>query len=183
MKLCVHDFTRGQAYGFFLILVVSTCLAAGCQPKPDFDAYREEILALHKASIDAHLNRDVDFFTRNVAEDYVIVSRADIFYPTKEETRAQFSNYLNRTTFSEYRDLRDPIIGFSEDGSVAWSIVQVKVAGMQRKSLYFLDYKEFGGFMIPQYIERLDGHRVKGYEISGVEINPQVDNRIFSMPN
>ena len=51
------------------------------------------------------------------------------------------------------------------------------------QSLYFLDYKEFGGFMIQQYIERLDGHRVKGYEISEVEINPQVDNRIFSMPN
>lgn len=51
------------------------------------------------------------------------------------------------------------------------------------QSLYFLDYKEFGGFMIPQYIERLDGHRVKGYEISEVEINPQVDNRIFNMPN
>ncbi len=131
MNLRVHDFTRGRAYGLLLILVVGTFLTSGCQPKPDFDAYREEILALHKGSIDAHLNRDVDFFTRNVVDDYVVVSRADIFFPTKEETRAQFSNYLNRTTFSEYRDLRDPIIGFSEDGSLAWSIVQVKVAGMQ----------------------------------------------------
>ena len=33
------------------------------------------------------------------------------------------------TTFKEYRDLKQPIIGFSEDGSLAWSIVQVKVTG------------------------------------------------------
>ena len=39
------------------------------------------------------------------------------------------SDYLNNTTFTEYRDLQEPIIGFSKDGSVAWSIVQVKVAG------------------------------------------------------
>jgi hypothetical protein len=39
------------------------------------------------------------------------------------------SDYLDHTTFTEYRDLQEPIIGFSKDGSVAWSIVQVKVAG------------------------------------------------------
>jgi hypothetical protein len=48
---------------------------------------------------------------------------------TAEEMRASFSSYLNGTTFTEYRDLREPIIGFSDDGSVAWSVVRVKVAG------------------------------------------------------
>jgi hypothetical protein len=106
-------------------------LLQGCRPEPDFEALREEILSLHLASIEAHLNKDVDFFTRDVADDYVVVSNADVFHPTEEQTKAQFSNYLNRTDFTEYRDLRDPIIGFSDDGSVAWSIVQVKVAGVQ----------------------------------------------------
>jgi hypothetical protein len=31
----------------------------------------------------------------------------------------------------EYRDLQEPIIEFSDDGSVAWSVVRVKVAGIR----------------------------------------------------
>jgi hypothetical protein len=57
------------------------------------------------------------------------VGRGEIRNPTKGEITAQFSNYLNNTTFTEYRDLREPIINFSNDGSIAWSVVQVKVAG------------------------------------------------------
>ena len=87
------------------------------------------ILGLHKATIDAHLNKDVDFFVRDLSEDFVSVSGGEIRKPTAEEIRAQFGNYLNNTTFTEYRDLCEPIIGVSKGGSVAWSIVQVKVAG------------------------------------------------------
>jgi len=57
------------------------------------------------------------------------VGRGEIRHPTKKEITSQFSNYLNNTTFTEYRDLRDPIINFSNDGSIAWPVVQVRVAG------------------------------------------------------
>jgi hypothetical protein len=43
--------------------------------------------------------------------------------------RATFESYLNDTTFTEYRDLCKPIVGFSKDGSIAWSIVRVKLVG------------------------------------------------------
>jgi outer membrane lipoprotein-sorting protein len=62
----------------------------------------------------------------------------------------------------------------------------VKVGSGDRvfeQALYFMDYKEVDGVMMPHYIERLDGHRVKSYEISAAEIDPQVDLRIFKMPN
>jgi hypothetical protein len=95
---------------------------------------KSEILALHKALIDAHLNKDVDFLVRDLCEDFVSVSRGEIGRPTKEEVRESFSDYLNNTTFTEYRDLCEPIVGFSRDGSLAWSIVQVKVAGRRRMS-------------------------------------------------
>ena len=95
---------------------------------PDFEALRREILDLHKATIEAHWDKDVDFFVRDVSEDYFSVSNGEVGHPTAEEVRSTFS-YLNNTTFTEYRDLREPMIGFSDDGSVAWSVVQVKVAG------------------------------------------------------
>ncbi len=90
---------------------------------------KSEILALHQALIDAHLNKDVDFFVRDLSEDYMSISHGEILKPTKEEIRVTYDSYLNNTEFTEYRDLCEPIIGFSQDGSIAWSIVQVKLAG------------------------------------------------------
>lgn len=110
-----------------LILLSLTLL--GCQSQPDFEALRSEILELHKSAIEAHLTGDVDFFVQDLSDGFISVSNGEIDYPTKEEIRSRFSDYLNSTAFSEYTDLREPIIGFSKDGSVAWSVVQVKVAG------------------------------------------------------
>ena len=98
----------------------------------DFAALKEEILALHKASIDAHLEKNIPFFTQDVSDDFVTVSRGDIYKPTKEETNTMFTNYLENTEFSEYRDVQEPIVGYSHDGSIAWTIVQVKVIGKRK---------------------------------------------------
>ena len=100
--------------------------------KPDFAALKEEILALHKASIDAHIEKNIPFFTQDVSDEFITVSKGEIYKPTKEETNAMFTNYLENTEFSEYRDLQEPIIGFSKDGSVAWIIVKVKVTGKRK---------------------------------------------------
>ncbi|MHA2298604.1 MAG: hypothetical protein ACXADA_21435 [Candidatus Hodarchaeales archaeon] len=99
--------------------------------KSDFESLRSEILAYHNAFIEAHLNKNVDFFVQDIADEYFSVSYGEIRKPTKEEIKSLFTNYLNNTVFTEYRDLSEPIINFSEDGSMAWSLVQVKVKGKQ----------------------------------------------------
>jgi hypothetical protein len=120
--------------GLRVMLVALTLTLAGCQASPDPEALRADILGLHKALIDAHLNKDVDFFVQDISEDYLSVSRGEIRAPTVAEIRATFDSYLNNTTFTEYRDLREPIVGYSKDGSIAWSIVQVRVAGRSAMS-------------------------------------------------
>jgi hypothetical protein len=45
----------------------------------------QEIFDLHKETIDAHLKKDVDFFVKNIADDYFSVSRGELRHPTKEE--------------------------------------------------------------------------------------------------
>jgi ketosteroid isomerase-like protein len=93
------------------------------------EALRSEILDFHKKFIDDHLNKNIDSFIEDYAEDYIFVANGDISRRAKDEFASSFSDYLKSTTFSEYRDLEEPIIGFSKDGSMAWSIVKVKVAG------------------------------------------------------
>jgi hypothetical protein len=114
------------------VLILFSITLLGCHSQPDFEALRSEILELHRLTIEAHLNNDVDFLIQDLSDDFMSVSNGEIDFPTKEEIRSRFSSYLNNTTFSEYADLRESIIGFSKDGSVAWSVVQVKVAGKRK---------------------------------------------------
>lgn len=89
--------------------------------------FEQELLDLHKETLDAHLNKDVDFFVKNIADDYFSISRGEIRNPTKEAIITQFTNYLGSTEFSEYRDLIEPIIKVSDDGTLGWTIVNVKI--------------------------------------------------------
>jgi hypothetical protein len=111
------------------LAVCFVCLFVSCRPAPNFDKLRKEILNLNEITIDAHLKKDVGFFTKDISDDYFSVGNGEIRNPTKEEITSQFERYLQGTTFTEYRNLREPIVGFSKDGSLAWSLVQVKVAG------------------------------------------------------
>jgi hypothetical protein len=99
------------------------------QPAPDLDQLKAEILDLHAAFIDAHLNADVEALLENQADQLYFVTRGDVELRTVEATRALLSEYLQSTVFTEYRDVQGPIVGVSADGSLGWSIVQVKVAG------------------------------------------------------
>jgi len=113
-------------------IIVSLCLAVahiGCQSRPDTDVLKSEILDFHKKFIDDHLNKNIESFVEDYAEDYIFVAQGEIGYRARDEFTSSFKNYLNSTTFTEYRDLQEPVIGFSKDGSMAWSIVKVKVAG------------------------------------------------------
>ena len=112
-----------------IVFVLFTLNLIACQSNLDFDALRTEILDLHQDTIDAHWQKDVDFFVKDMSKDYLFVQNGEIQRPQKDEISTKMSDYLNNTIFTEYRDLQEPIIGFSKDGSVAWSIVQVKVAG------------------------------------------------------
>ena len=99
---------------------------------PDLEAIRKEILGLHRADIQAHLDKNVNHLVQGQSSDFISVHSGEVRRPTLGETRAALARYLGGTTFTEYRDLAEPVVGVSPDGSTAWSIVQVRVAG--RKS-------------------------------------------------
>lgn len=100
----------------------------------DLELLKQEIKDFHADLIRAHFEKDLDFFVDDIGEDYFSVSRGEIRHPSREDILSQFSSYLGRTEFKEYRDLQEPIIGISEDGSLAWSLVRVKVAGDQEQA-------------------------------------------------
>ena len=102
------------------------------ETNPDLEALKEEILALHKTSIQAHWDKDIDYFTHDVADGYLSVSNGEIHTHTPGEIETQFTKYLQNTTFSEYKDLREPLVRISSDGSMAWLIAQTKIIGVRK---------------------------------------------------
>lgn len=91
-----------------------------------------QLLALHQMVIQAHFDADIDGWLEMETAAYISANRGVISYPSKEERRAGRTPYLQATTFSEYRDVVDPVVKVSEDGTLGWVIVQVKVSGIQQ---------------------------------------------------
>jgi hypothetical protein len=88
-----------------------------------------ELLALHAALIEAHLEGDIDSWMAIEATAYVSVNGGRVSFPTVADRRSGRSAYLDSTTFEVYRDLRDPIVRVSEDGTLGWVIAEVEVRG------------------------------------------------------
>ena len=117
-----------------VILLVILILPA-CQSKIDITKLEQELLELHYKTIQAHLDKNPDFFIQNISDDYMQVHNGDFLYPQKEEIQDMFVHYLNNTDFIIYEDLAKPIIKVSNDGSLGWTIVQVRVKGKQKSEL------------------------------------------------
>ena len=128
-----------------LIVTITTvflsCISTAWSQQIEGD--HSKILAQHKRIIDAHMMRDVEGMLEGAADDYVLVNRGEVSYPTVDERRQRFSHYFKVTVFSDYKDLIPPIIHISDDGTAAWLIAQVEVSGKQEspggdQPLYFV---------------------------------------------
>ncbi len=114
------------------ILIAAVAVLAGCGRSADVSAITSEVRTLHRAAIEAHLNKDAAFLTRNYSERYFAVKDGEVSFPGRRETVQGFADYLNNTTFSEYRELAEPMVGCSRDGSLVWAVSRVKVKGVRR---------------------------------------------------
>ncbi len=92
---------------------------------------RTQILNLHKELLQAHLNNDIESWMESEADEYVVANRGEVSHPTKQQREERLRPYLERTKFSEYRDLIPPEVRVSIDGTLGWLIAQVKVSGVQ----------------------------------------------------
>ncbi len=100
----------------------------------------QAILQMHRDVLRYHIEGDLDAWMAEESESYVSANRGEISRPSIEDRRARLQPYLESTTFSEYRDLVEPVVRVSEDGTLGWVICQVQIAserdGEQRNSVW-----------------------------------------------
>ncbi len=98
-------------------------------PLEPTESDQDILLRMHRNVLRYHVENDLDAWMADESEDHVIAGRGEISHPTTAERRARVKPYLDCTTFSVYRDLVDPIVQVSDDGSLGWVICQVEVEG------------------------------------------------------
>jgi hypothetical protein len=106
-------------------ILITVILVVSCkeQNQVNIEVERAKILQLHKFQRDNHFNKDSISFANNLSENYISVNKGKITHPEKEEMISRYHNYFSSVEFVKWDDVTDPIIRFSEDGKLAYSIV------------------------------------------------------------
>jgi ketosteroid isomerase-like protein len=112
-----------------LILFLALVLLPASLTAQTRDADERELRRLHADLIRAHVEKDPDLWMSIESDDYVSANSGRVTFPAPVDRRAGREAYLRSATFSRYRDIREPIVRVSADGSLGWLIAEVEIAG------------------------------------------------------
>jgi hypothetical protein len=125
---------------------------------------REQLLQLHKRVLQDHLHGYIDDWLRSESEEYVLAHRGEVSFPGKRERASKIGPYLRRSKFRVYRDLIEPIVRVSGDGTLGWVIVQVEAEGVSRQE----DGKQEPIHFISAWIELYEKKRGRWLRVGNV---------------
>ena len=107
----------------FALSLIALLLFACSSSPVDYEHAKEEILAMHHAQRDFHFEKDSIAFVNQLSKDFISVNRGEITRPKMEETLSRYNSYFSSVEFVRWDDVSEPIIRFSEDGSLAYTVV------------------------------------------------------------
>lgn len=122
---------------FFLIIVQS------CNQSTDLEAEKQAILVLHEEQRKAHFEKDAALLMSQASPEFTVVNRGAIDKPTKEESIQKFQAYFDAVDFVKWDDVTPPVFSFSEDGTMATTIVDKLVITRQKQEGNQLDTTHF----------------------------------------
>jgi len=113
------------AFAFFTIVTI----LAGCYTSEGFNKQKETqaITALLKQERRAHFDKNVDLFLSEFADSMLSVNKGKVSVATRAENRSRIGQYFGRVEFVRWDDVAEPVIRFSDDGSLCYAIVQKQV--------------------------------------------------------
>ena len=128
--------TAAMSASFYRSILFITIIAlSACTAGFDREKRKGEILALLQQERKAHFDRDVSLFISEFADSMISVNRGLVLTATPKERRARIQGYFNSVEFVKWDDVHPPQIRFSDDGSLAYAIVQKQVILLRTDSL------------------------------------------------
>lgn len=116
---------RCSLYACLLFLI--SCKTREGNSGTDLENERQTILSMLQTERKAHFDRNVDLFVAEFADSMISVNKGVVSSPTKAEHKERIGKYFGSVQFIKWDDTVEPIIRFSDDGSLAYAIVQKDV--------------------------------------------------------
>lgn len=113
---------------FLSVFIGFTLFACNYTQNADFAIEKEQILRLHNAQRDYHFNKDSIAFANQLSNQFISVNKGKISSPKQSETISRYYGYFSSVEFLKWDDVSKPVIKFSDDGSMAYTIVDKIVA-------------------------------------------------------
>jgi hypothetical protein len=115
---------------FLPILLASAC-QSGMEQAPTAQNTeaedRAEILRLHDLQRQFHFEKRAEAFDAQLSDDFISVNRGEIKALSRPDNIARLNNYFGSVEFEKWDDLTPPLIRFSGDRSLAYTIVHKEV--------------------------------------------------------
>ena len=108
-----------------LYIFLLSIFLLSCQNESHFDLEKEKqaILKLHDQQRENHFKKDSVAFANHLSDNFISVNRGEITTPKTEETIGKYHKYFSSVDFVKWDDVSEPIIKFSDDGTLAYTIV------------------------------------------------------------
>ncbi len=100
----------------------------------DLAAERAELLRLHRKDREAHFKTDVQLLQERSPDVMISVTNGQIQRITKAEQGAFFTSYFAGARYEAWDDMEEPVIRISNDASMAWMIVRLRVRRFKKDS-------------------------------------------------
>ncbi|MEJ2113810.1 MAG: hypothetical protein P8X62_09005 [Flavobacteriaceae bacterium] len=107
----------------FALLLVFLCLSCKEKSVQDISALEQEILQVHDLSRKYHVEKMAEAFISQLSDEHISVNKGKISHLNREEKIKQVKQYFDLVEFEKWDDIEPPIIRFSDDYSMAYTIV------------------------------------------------------------
>ncbi len=156
-RIIIDDVGRTFEYNFSEILINKGELSE-LYLEDSLITDEQKLLRMHRIGMDDHLFERIDGLRSIRNDSFVVVNRGEVITMNGSEFDAGMSDIMQGKDHYKYDDLIRPIVRISDDGTLGWVIVQVRVEGVM------LDENgkpagpfEFESAWIELY-EKVDGH-------------------------
>ncbi|WP_165864997.1 hypothetical protein [Rufibacter latericius] len=116
----------------FLLLPL---LAFSCAEKPSTEEDTAKLLQVYAQQRKAHFGKDAKAMFANSSPEMISVNAGKINVSSGSSDVEAFQNYFNSVDFKKWDDVKPPVIRFSEDHSLAYTVVDKLVVLTTKDSL------------------------------------------------
>lgn len=105
-----------QQLSLFLLLVI----LISCHSPINFENEKKTILLLDEQAREHHFKKDAAALVKNLSKNFLAINKGTISQPAIDESYQQFDRYFKSVEFVKWDNVKEPVVRFSDDASLAY---------------------------------------------------------------